>query len=258
MRDRRSAARVVGMTRLLLALLVVLLTVPAASASAKPRYEVDAAIFAVEDWDYVRGNAPDRCSAWTEADGEVRGRVHTKGEFLLARVGSGPAFGGISGSARGTLEIQRKISWRVHEVGITPDCTPCGPSSEYGPCGDAPPPDDVGKVGCAPKAALGRVRGELAAGSLVVSAAAPSAKILRDCPRPRPSGVPLGAPEARFTTEVFRGAGRIIGRLGPGRSHTFRRESKSGSGCGRKRRKRDEMLSCTKHRTVVVIRRLDH
>lgn len=243
------------MIRLLLAALVALAVLAAPAAAA--RYEADSAVFANEDWDYEQAGVGDPCRSWVEADGSVRLRWHTKGAFRFSDAGANLQFGGISALAPGTLEVRRKIHYRVHQGGTQPPCVPCGPTSEYGPCGPPAAPDRTGDANCAPAPlrAGQRVLGTLSMGVLTVNVAGSAAKTLRDCPR-GPDGTPLGMPDARPELQAFRGAGRVIRGLGPGRSHTFKREWKDGAGCGKRPKRLNGMRSCVKYRAVVVVRRL--
>jgi hypothetical protein len=237
-----------------LALLVCVggLGIAAVSATAAPAYEASAASTAKETWSFKGAGAPKPCLPWTQASGTVSVRVFAKGGFRITRIPGHGAIGGLTDPQDPTMNIRRKVDYRVHRVGVTPDCTGCGPSSELGVCG-APIPDLVGAPGCEPAAARGgTVLATIKGGTLVTTAAAPSAGLLRRCSSLVPAGVPVGSPEPKLVSMRFSGALRRIERLKVGERATFDRSVDRGPDCSRPS---GELRTCTRHRTGVTVTR---
>lgn len=215
-------------------------------------YSATAAMAATENWTYRGIGHPKPCIAWTQADGTVHARVYAKGGFQLRRLPRVGATGGMTGSGTASMKVSRKIDYRIHAVGTTPECTPCGPLSEFGPCREAIP-DIVDAHGCHPEPGKGTVGATFSGGTLIVSGAAPSELLLRNCSKGVPYGVPLGSPQPELKTTRFAGAARRIERLAPGRQARFDRKITRGPGC---KRNKGEMRSCTTYQAVIVVRRV--
>lgn len=252
-RTRRASLILILSTLLLATLLLTAAGSRTATADADASYSAGGAMVATEKWTYRGTGHPKPCVAWTEADGTVRSRVYAKTGFTFRRIPQVGAIGGMTGSGSAKMNVSRQINYRIHAVGQTPDCTPCGPLSEYGPCGDAVP-DIVGDKGCAPHAGDGVLTATFVGTSLLVEGVAPSEVILRNCSALIPHGVPLGTPEPKLRTTRFRGAARKVERLKPGQKARFARTVKRGTGC---KSNKGEMRSCTTYEAVVVVTRED-
>ncbi|MEV4419401.1 hypothetical protein AB0L40_05415 [Patulibacter sp. NPDC049589] len=246
-------ARPASLLALVMVLLCAAVLAPsAASATAAPAYEASAASTAKETWTFKGAGAPKPCRSWTQASGTVSVRVFAKGGFRITRIPGLGTTGGLTDPQDPRMNIKRQVDYRIHQVGTTPDCTPCGPSSEFGTCGDAIP-DLVGAPGCEPAAAPGgTVLATISGSTLVTKAVAPSASILRRCSSLVPAGVPVGSPEPKLVPMRFPGALRRIQRLKVGESAKFDRAVDRGPDC---KRPSGELRTCTRHRTGVTVTR---
>lgn len=249
-RLRRPPARPLLVALLLAGLLVA---VGARTATADGAvYSARAAMAATENWSYRGIGHPKPCIAWTQADGTVHVRVYATGGFQLRRAPRIGAIGGMTGSGTASMRVRRKIDYRIHAVGTTPECTPCGPLSEFGPCRDAIP-DIVDARSCDPEPEKGSVGATFSGSTLIVSGTAPSELLLRNCSKGIPYGVPLGSPQPELKTTRFAGAARRIEKLAPGKEARFDRKIKRGPGC---KGNKGEMRSCTTYQAVIVVRRV--
>ncbi|WP_157260703.1 hypothetical protein [Patulibacter minatonensis] len=226
---------------------------PCVATARGASYSATGAMVATELLTSRGAGHPKPCSAWVAADGTVRARVSTRTGFTYQRIARVGAIGGTTGNGGARMDVSRKIDYRIHAVGATPDCTPCGPLSEFGPCGPAIP-DVVGRKACAPAAGRGVLTATLVRGALVVAGVAPSEVVLRNCSAGTPDGVPLGSPQPTLERTRFRGAARRIGRLAPGAQARFARKVSRGAGC---RSTRGTWRSCTTYEAVVVVTRID-
>lgn len=251
-RIRRASLTLLLTTFLLAALLLAAAGSRTATADGAT-YSAGGAMVATEKWTYRGIGHPKPCIAWTEADGTVRARVFAKAGFRFKRIPRVGAIGGMTGSGTASMNVSRQIGYRIHAVGRTPDCTPCGPLSEFGACGEAIP-DIVGDKGCAPAAGKGTLTASFAGNTLLVQGAAPSELILRNCSALIPHGVPLGTPEPKLKLTRFRGAARLIERLKPGQKERFARTVKRGAGC---KSNKGKWRSCTTYEAVFVVTRED-
>jgi len=184
------------MLRTLLLTLLALLG-GATAASAEPIIAVD--IIAKHDvaWDYRDGKVGDDCSNWTKGSGTESLQITTKRrEQLRLEHDFGRTF--LSGKRGGTFEglVSRNGSWKVNVPPNQPPCSPCGPSSEYGPCTD-PVPQKPLSFACGtrdarrPMAMIGYVgKGipSLARG-LQVNAYAATEGLFPNCPPNLPNGM---------------------------------------------------------------------
>lgn len=241
---------------LLVGLLMTALLLAAAGARTATAdgavYSARAAMAATEKWTYRGIGHPKPCIAWTQAEGNVHARVYGTGGFQLWRVPGVGAVGGMTGSGTASMTVRRKIDYRIHAVGKTPECTPCGPLSEFGTCGEAIP-DVVDTASCIPEPDKGAVGATLKGSTLTVRGAAPSELILRNCSKGIPYGVPLGSPQPKLETFRFTGAARQIEKLSPGEDARFDRKIERGAGC---KSNKGEMRSCTTYQAVIVVRRV--
>lgn len=256
-RLRSSAPGVPGLPgarrrRLLIAVLLAGAATPASASAAT--YTASAGAVAKETWTFRGAANPNPCATWTQADGTVRVRVYSRGDFAFQAVRGVGAIGGLTDPQDPEMNVSRKIDWRMHTTGRTSGCTPCGPLSEFGACEPATP-DVVGNKDCRPNPGEGSVLVTFTRSTLVTAPVAPSATILRDCTVGIPHGVPLGSPEPKLLPMRFRGAAARIRRLGVGETERFRRVVEKGTGC--KRRAKTEMSSCTRHEASVTIRRTE-
>ncbi len=229
------------------------LLLPVASAYAEPTYEAEATVSATEDFTYAEKGAPEACRSWTEAIGTVSVEVHAVGEFVFFG-GRGGAIGRFRNrTAKREAKVEHELRYRRHVAGFTADCSPCGPSSEYGEC-VPPTADQTGEVHCDPAVDGGRVGALLAAGRLNVWGIVPSGPALRECTRNVPAGVPVGSSEPELEGALFSaGTGRIA-RLAIGESVRFHEAKRTGSGC--KPRKGQELEVCIRHEAELVIKRV--
>lgn len=137
------------MVRTLLILTVVAVLGATATASAEPIFAVD--VIAKHDvvWDYRTGDPGDACSDWTKGSGTQSLQIHSLrreqmrlehafGSVLLTSKRS-PTFEG---------QITRRGRWQVGVGSVQPPCSPCGPNSEYGPCGPDPAPPAPLRFSC--------------------------------------------------------------------------------------------------------------
>jgi hypothetical protein len=130
-----------SMLRTLLILTSLAVLGGTATASAEPTFAVD--IIAKHDvaWDYRAGDVNDSCDTWSKGSGTESLQINSKRreKMRLERV-----FGRtmLTSAQSGTFDglISRNGSWKVNVPPNQPPCTPCGPSSEYGPCDPDPKP----------------------------------------------------------------------------------------------------------------------
>jgi hypothetical protein len=251
---RRSWSVAAGFV--LAALAALALTVDRGHAADPPLYQARAVVDAKETFKYAQRAFPDRCASWAVAEGWVQARAYSTGAFLFTSLPGRGAFGGMQRSETNRMTVARRIEYAKHAVAITRECYPCGPTSEFGEC-EGPIPDENGVNRCepGPQEGKGRVVVSLVGGGLVVRATAESALPLRECSRGVPEGVALGSPEPELTEVRFGGAAAEIASLRPGQSATFRRDFSTGPGCGKGKGKL-EMRTCTRHQSVVQIRRV--
>lgn len=240
---------------LLLTALALLLTAPVGATAGGARYAATAAVVVQEDFTYEPSGYPDGCKSWTYATGSSRGRNVSKGRFLFVD-GGGVTAGGLSTTAEHSMSVTRDIDYRIHTAPDTSQCNPCGPSSEYGQCSNAAPPDERGSADCAP--AADRENGRIlisfgAKGVLLVEPVMPLQTIMDACRKP-PKQVPYGT-QIRPLKRTFSGAAAAIRRLRPGQEKKFAKKERIGRGCGKAKPKADASL-CTTHEMVVRIRRL--
>src|SRR5690242_5879977 len=131
------------MLRILLILTTLAVIVPASVASAEPVFAVD--VIAKHDvvWDYVAGDVNDSCDAWSKGSGTQSLQI-SSGRREQMRLDNAMGTTLLTGKRAGTYEglITRKGTWKVNTPSNQPPCSPCGPNSEYGPCGppNTPPP----------------------------------------------------------------------------------------------------------------------
>lgn len=240
---------------LLLALLVLLVASPVGASAAGARYSATASVVVQEDFSLEPSGYPDQCKSWTHATGSSRGRNVSKGRFLFVD-GGGITAGGLSTTAEHSMSVIRNIDYRIHTAPDTSQCGPCGPSSEYGKCSNAAPPDVTGSADCAP--AADRENGRIlisfgAKGVLLVEPVMPLQEIMDACPKP-PKQVPYGT-QIRPLKRTFPGAAAAIRRLRPGQEKKFAKKERVGRTC-RKVKPKPETTLCTTHEMVVRIRRL--
>lgn len=223
-----------------------------AAVPAGAVYTASGGVATTVTWVQEGAGYPRACREWTRSEGHVRVRAVARGPFTLVQL-RGAVFGGMQTEGSGKLDVERKVGYRIHDVGVTRDCFPCGPDSEFGDCGEAIP-DVVGSRRCAPAATRASVSARVDGGALTVQALARSAEILKECAKLVPRGVALGPPEPRLQTVRFAGAARRIAALAPGESTRFRKATERGADC--RPRARGAMRTCTRHLTEVTVRRL--
>jgi hypothetical protein len=217
-------------------------------------YRATAGVVTQVRWTSEDAGYPNRCRRWTRSEGSVRVRASAKGPVVLHALPGVGWTGGMEVFDDGRFAVERTVDYRVHHVGITPDCFPCGPDSAMGECGD-PIPDDVGRRGCAPAASRsGTVYAAVKGGTLFVEGIGRSGEVLRECSKLIPTGVPVGPSEPKLLRTRYPGAAARILRLEPGESTRFSRESARGNGC--RGRARGRLRTCTTHLTSMTVTRV--
>jgi hypothetical protein len=120
--------------------LAAVAAVPTA-ASAEPIIAVDIQATHKVGWDYQDAAYPDECKNWSRGSGSQVFTVQTnrRQRMRLEKVLGNHMLTGLKdGTYEGTVE--RRGNWRVNVPPNKQPCSPCGPSSEYGPCDPDPKP----------------------------------------------------------------------------------------------------------------------
>jgi hypothetical protein len=159
MRTARAPGSLDAMRRTLLPTL--LLPTCLAALAAVPAHAAAAPIIAIDvqathkiGWDYRDAGFPDACKSWSRGSGsqvftvQTNRRQRVRLEKVLGR-------NMLTGLREGTFEgtVQRHGTWRVNVPQNVPPCSPCGPSSEYGPCDPNPKPPPALTFRCGEKPA---------------------------------------------------------------------------------------------------------
>lgn len=140
-------------TFLLAALMLAATALGAAAAPAAQALTTTDMTFRVEitgihdvQWSYKSLGWPDRCKSWTDGSGTQTIGISTRRPMtfratrfdgrLPRAMKDVPRFTllGPFGRPRYRATVERQGDWREHVRPSTPECTPCGPLSEYGQC----------------------------------------------------------------------------------------------------------------------------
>ncbi|HST42282.1 MAG TPA: hypothetical protein VLK58_22375 [Conexibacter sp.] len=255
----RLLARVRPAAAAAAALAACALAAPAAHAADAGTYLVKSIdIHQSEEWRSQATGYPSRCKTWQLAEGRSNLGVAQQGTRTL-RVErlpfGGGAVGTFDGSNWGVSELRRTLDWRSHVAPDVDECSPCGPSSEYGRCTNAAPPDEVARPRCAPPRGRGLIVLSLTGAGLTVGAVPNLDRELERCPEP-PRAAPQGTMQWKLETVRFKEAPQTLARMRLYREHTFRRETTVDRGGGCRRLRGVGFRSCVAYTVVVVVRRI--
>jgi hypothetical protein len=231
-------SRTLRATLIALALPLTLGAVSAATAAAAPppKFEVDLYVASVDEANLEESGFPDRCKTWTQGRSALTYEIEAADPFNLGLVQSpvdDTYFALIPRQPVWENDTRRYWKTRAHVADNTPDCSPCGPLSEYGLCTGALP-DQVASDQCG---GPGRRRGGALTltvkGSAFVVAGGPNANLSR-CKAPRNPSVPMFSAQPQFAPVRLAGAVTRLLRLKAGQRTTIRHNSRRGA-CGRLR-----------------------
>lgn len=146
--------RLVRLAVPLLIVIAALAALAAAFASARPHLSAQRSLYAVTvdgvstiAWHYQDPNYPQECATWSYGQGTQKSSISSsRPSTWEAIVISGGHFEPQLGP-RGEVRVKGRVQrgshrWESHATPSTPQCTGCGPLSEYGPC----VPDDSNLV----------------------------------------------------------------------------------------------------------------
>ncbi|HST42283.1 MAG TPA: hypothetical protein VLK58_22380 [Conexibacter sp.] len=210
----------------------------AAHAAGTPKYKVSMTAYQGTVTSHEVGDYPEDCANWTQARStvafELESRTFNIG--LIRHPLNDSIWGQVSSDLQTTTNIHRWWSFRTHYKPDVQGCTPCGPSSEYGPCtGDVF--DDRGSDDC------GSTDGPVRRGMLAVSvndrgilvSAYPMADFSR-CEEPRQEGLPLGPGDPKVERFLLPSGTRELQAMKVGTTRLIKRQVRRGA-CGTRKGK---------------------
>ncbi|MDW5597143.1 hypothetical protein VSS74_22545 [Conexibacter stalactiti] len=210
-----------------------------AAAAATPKYKVNLTAYQSVVSNLEEGDYPEDCANWTTARSTVAFEMESGRTFnvgLIRNPVNDSIWGQVSSDLQPTAHIYRHWRFRAHYKPDVEGCSPCGPSSEYGPCtGEVF--DDRGSDDC------GSTEGPVRRGflSMMVSdrgitvIASPMADFSR-CEEPRTEGLPLGPTAPKLDRFLLPSGTRELQAMKVGATRTIRRVVRRGA-CGRTRGK---------------------
>jgi hypothetical protein len=251
------------MTRLLIALAVLAISAPAAEAKPPRQYDVSVEATHFVGWRFLDPNDPQECFNWERASGDEVTRIETSkpGRLNVFADGERGATAFLVRYPKATGEYERESTILRHTMPSR--CTPCGPSSEYGPCGPDPV-DERLEFRCGPKTSKA-VGGITIIGGKVTALLGATFPSEWDSGEPCP--VPVGGPSKepvnrqlpnlKFPRDAWKDILRLRrGRRVVARTVEFRNESGAivGEHCGD--RVPDGYSECARTAVKLTVRRL--
>lgn len=179
------------MSRAVVVLLACLAVFPATSSAApKKTFTVSVEATHTVGWSWRDEADGQECRQWTRADGDELTKIETTRRGVMNVIGTG---------AQTTVFLVRtptsraKItrSAKILEHRLPNRCTPCGPLSEYGPCGPEAV-DWTDTPRCGPRESVGAASIAILRGRIIVYLSAGAPSWVRDPPCPRVSWSPKG------------------------------------------------------------------
>lgn len=209
-----------------------------AGAAPPPKYTLTVYATYAERSTLEENGFPDPCKTWTQARSTTAATVRTERPLVVGLVRNpitDTVFGLIPRQPQAMSDVYRSWTYRFHLSDSTPECVPCGPSSEYGLCNGSLP-DDRGDDDCG-------AEGDQRRGLLVVSLTGAGIEVSAapgfeppGCRAPRRGvAVPLGTRDPRLDRFRLAHGMRELQRLEPGGRTTIRRTLKKGD-CSRDQR----------------------
>lgn len=210
-----------------------------------------------EEWRAQDPGYPDRCTSWEFAEGSANLGMSQRGtrRLTLMSLDRFGVLGEFDGEMYAPSELRRSLRFRYHSRPDTPECSPCGPLSEYGACSVENLPDTVHQPKCSPPHGRGPVNLFLDSRGLQIVAAPMLEKALAACPE-QSVLAPEGMMRWQLEPVTFRGAVRTLLRMKVRGEHTFRRETETERGRGCRRIAGEGYRSCVTYTTVVVVQRI--
>lgn len=220
------------------------LGVLAPAASAEAILEVEMTARHIVAWNVADEDEGQACESWSVGSGTQVIEVETaRPERLEAERLFGKLALTTDRAGTFTAEIKRRGTWKAHVTpGDTPECSPCGPLSEYGEC--KPPnkqPTFTFRCGTKPikgynQIGLGYQRAtavpDLMHG-LTISAGVASTELFENCP-PTFEGSSHGIKTTRFTmADLPKSFSKAIADLRRGQSASAKASAEVGVGMGK-------------------------
>lgn len=219
----------------IVAVIALLALASAAQAAPPPKYKLDVSVNYVERSSLEGPGFPDPCKTWTNARSMVAFSARSARPVLMGLVRNpvtDSTWGLFPRGIEPAADTYRSWKYRVHVTPSTEECSPCGPSSEYGLCTGALPDqhdsDDCGAEG-------ERRRGLIAlmVSDAGISVTASPAADFSDCRDPRPGVISLGVGDPKVEELRLPQGTRQLQRMRPGQTRTLRRTIRRGPKCDR-------------------------
>lgn len=206
-------------------------TAATAAAADTPKYRMTLSVYRGETSYLEEGDVSDHCKASTTARSSVSFQMHAGRPLnvgLIRNPLNDTIWGQVGSNLQPETEIYRYWKFRAHYMPETDECSPCGPSSEYGPC-SGETFDDRGDDDC------GSTDGEVRRGILTlyisdkgISVSAYPRADFERCPEPRQDGLPLGSSNPTLERFTIPSGTRQLLRMKVGSTRIIRRTIRRG------------------------------
>lgn len=228
---------------------------PAAGAAPPAKYSLNVWVDSFDKANLEESGYPDRCKTWTQGRSSLAFAMRSARPVALGLIRSpvnDSTWGLIPRSIEPATDVYRYWRYRFHLSPSTSECSPCGPSSEYGQCGGETP-DEVASDTCGGDGEERRGIIALTVSDAGIMVSASPFADFSDCRAPRRKVIPIGVSDPKIDRFLLPQGTRQLKRMKPGQRRTIRRTIRRGD-CDRLRGR--GLRTCSERRVVIKATRI--